>query len=407
VASIVTRTRKDGTRSHHVKYTDGGGQVRWEHVPGDKRAANARKRTIEDELHRNPDWSPPVQTLVGDYFDTWLEQHARPNVRPRVFANYEIAGRLHIKPELGALRLTALRARHAKALVAKLRTQGKSEATIRNVLVPLREMLSHAVVDELISSNPLAGVRLLGNRKHDESGGEVTPPTRDQIALLQEHIGEQARDALAVAIATGLRRGELFALRWQDVDFEKRIIRVRDQNYGGKIDEWTKTRAGRRNVPLFDSARDALEARKSATSYGEPDDLIFGTAAGTPMDPGNWTRREFKTAQRRAGLGEWVEDENGRRWVGAFRFHDLRHYAVSELIKQHANILLLARIAGHSDPNVTLRVYAHLFDEDVSEAAWLYDPLKRVPSTVSSTGGDGTKGDTAVLDATANLLDAA
>lgn len=98
----------------------------------------------------------------------------------------------------------------------------------------------------------------------------------------------------------------------------------------------------------------------------------------TPLDPGNWTRREFRAAQQRAGLGEWKTEKGKRRWIAAFRFHDLRHYAVSELIMQKADILLLARIAGHDDPSITLRVYAHLLNDDVSEAAKVYDRLKRV-----------------------------
>jgi integrase len=97
------------------------------------------------------------------------------------------------------------------------------------------------------------------------------------------------------------------------------------------------------------------------------------------MDPNNWARREFRAALQRAGLGEWRKGQDDKPcWAGAFRFHDLRHYAVSELIKQKADILLLARIAGHEDPSITLRVYAHLLNDDVSEASRLYDPLRRV-----------------------------
>jgi integrase len=124
--------------------------------------------------------------------------------------------------------------------------------------------------------------------------------------------------------------------------------------------------------------RNVLVARKAEARYERPDDLIFGTSVGTPMDPNNWARREFRTAQQRAGLGEWVTENGKRHWAGAFRFHDLRHYAVSELIKQKADILLLARIAGHEDPSITLRVYSHLLNDDVSEASKVYDPLKRV-----------------------------
>jgi integrase len=88
------------------------------------------------------------------------------------------------------------------------------------------------------------------------------------------------------------------------------------------------------------------------------------------MDPGNFTRREWNTALRRAKLQHW-------------RFHDLRHFAVSQLIEEGADILLLARIAGHKDPSVTLRVYSHLMTERVSEAAERYDPLPQPSAGLS------------------------
>jgi integrase len=325
-----------------------------------------------------------------------------------VHRNDADAVRLHIKPELGSLEIAALRARHVKALVVNLRNAGKADATIRNVLVPLREMLSHAVVDELIPANPIAGLKLLGNRKQDSEEREIVPPSRDEIARLIEHVRAEALDALIVAMVTGLRRGELFALRWRDVDWGAGIIRVRASNYAARIEDRLKTKAGRRDVPLFASARKVLKARKLESAYARPDDLIFGTRVGTPLDPGNWTRREFKTAQQKAGLGEWHTDPSGaRRWAGAFRFHDLRHYAVSELIKQKADILLLARIAGHEDPSITLRVYAHLLNDDVSGAAKLYGPLRRVSSTPASTGRDSTARKPAVLTSNVNGVQAA
>jgi integrase len=84
---------------------------------------------------------------------------------------------------------------------------------------------------------------------------------------------------------------------------------------------------------------------------------------GTPLNPRNFERREFKRALRGAGL------------EGAFRFHDLRHYAVSTLIAQRADVKLLQAIAGHASATVTLDTYGHLMLERVTEAASLYDPL--------------------------------
>ena len=99
--------------------------------------------------------------------------------------------------------------------------------------------------------------------------------------------------------------------------------------------------------------------------FARSEDLVFGTVVGTPEHPGNWERREFKRALKLAGL------------EGAFRFHDLRHFAVSTLIEQRADVKLLQAVAGHSSATVTLDVYAHLMADRVTEAAALYDPLER------------------------------
>src|SRR5215203_694684 len=91
--------------------------------------------------------------------------------------------------------------------------------------------------------------------------------------------------------------------------------------------------------------------------------LCFRGKFGEPESPNGWLKREFYPALKRAR-------------VEYFRFHDLRHFAVSQLIAQGANILELARVAGHADPSITLRVYSHLMDDALSEAADRYDPLR-------------------------------
>lgn len=130
-------------------------------------------------------------------------------------------------------------------------------------------------------------------------------------------------------------------------------------------------------MPLFDSARKVLAARKLRTGeYNRPSDFVFSTSVGTPVDPANFVRREFKPALKRAGLGEWQTDaEDRKRWVSRFRWHDLRHYAVSTLIGAGADIKLLQTIAGHASATMTLDTHGHLMNARVSEAAVRFDPL--------------------------------
>jgi integrase len=356
MASIVTRTREDGKRSYHVKYKDGAGQIRWEHVPGDKRAANARKRDIENELHRNERWTPPKPTKVDEHADHWLSviEH---EVTPRVYENYARAFRLVWRPALGKLELAAVTYAHIERIVTKMYADGKARGTVRSHITPLRAMLAHAVKHNLIPSNPAAGIGVDGGRQ-----AKIVPPTRDQIARLLAQVRPEAEGPIVVAAVTGLRRGELFGLRWSDIDFDKNTISVHATNYAGRVTETTKSEAGERFVPLFPSARKELIAQKLRTDYSRPDDFVFGSTVGTPMEPNNFVRREFKSALEHAGLP-------------AFRFHDLRHFAVSALIAQGADIKLLQAIAGHSSAAMTLDVYGHLMTDRITEAARQYDAL--------------------------------
>lgn len=389
MASIVKRNRNDGTPSYFVKYKAGDGGERWQQFDRAK-DAQARKTEVENELRLNSRWAPPGTKKLGEYADEWLAEYAIHNVRRRVYENYETAVRIYIKPELGNLELGAVSSRSVKALIGKMRTAGKADNTIRNMLTPLREMLSHAVEDRLIAANPLAGLRLLGNRGERGRKRKVIPPTQDQIGKLLRHLRPEARDAMVVATATGVRRGELFAMRWDDVDWERRTIRIHATNHGARVEETTKTEAGERTVPLFESARKVLAARKLRTRFDQPQDFVFGTSVGTPTDPNNFVKREFRPAVQRAGLGEWqVLDDGRKRWVSRFTWHSLRHYAVTTLIAAGADIKLLQSIAGHASATMTLDTYGHLMTERVTEAATKYDPLgTAVYSASTGTGGN-------------------
>jgi integrase len=100
---------------------------------------------------------------------------------------------------------------------------------------------------------------------------------------------------------------------------------------------------------------------------------VFASSIGTALDPNNFVKRELKPAIRRANEKRAAAELEP---LADFRWHDFRHYAVSTLVAQKADILTVARIAGHSDPNVTLKIYSHLMEASLAEAAKLYDPLR-------------------------------
>ena len=356
MASVVKRRRKDGSRSYHVKYRAGDGRVRWEQFERAK-DASARKAEVELALARSGgNWSPPASIAFADYVEAWLER-IRPTVKARVHENYRRELE-RAKAEFGGVPLAGITRSHVRTLVALRASEGAAANTIRNMLIPLKALFGHALDESLVPANPASRVALPPARTR-----KIVPPSREQVEKLVHAARPEARDVLLVAASLGPRRGELLALRWGDVDFEARLVRVHATNDAGTVTETTKTEAGERTVPLFESARKALAARKLASRYARDEDFVFSTAVGTALNPRNFERREFKRALKQAGL------------EGAFRFHDLRHYAVSTLIAQRADIKLLQAIAGHASATVTLDTYGHLMVERVTEAASLYDPL--------------------------------
>lgn len=387
MASIVERSTGSGERRlyvvfHAIDRDTGKPRKVWERVAGGKKEANTRKAQIEVALVKSgrhwPAEPKPVPVDAPPTFEAyawaWLESYARPSLRRRVFSSYETNVRLHLIPHFADTPLPAVTRSQVKSLVAQKLADGKARGTIRNILVPLAEMLSHAVEDGLLVANPAANMRIPAQAEVRK----VEPPPREHVEATIAAAGDDCRDALTLAASLGLRRGELFALRWKDIDREANVIRVRASNHAGVIEEQTKTKAGDRLVPLFASARRVLAARElRSRPFNRPQDLVFCTRVGTAIDPGNFVRREFSAALERAGLGNWVQQGRGRRrWEGAFTWHALRHYAVSELIAQRADIKLLQSIAGHASATMTLDRYGHLMAERVSEAADLYDPLR-------------------------------
>jgi integrase len=223
-------------------------------------------------------------------------------------------------------------------------------------VAPLHAILASAVDDELITVNVAAGIDRPGRKPK-----QIRPPTVDEVSALLSAASPGARRPIILAAACGLRRGEVFGLIWDDVDLDQRLVHVRRSNRDGVLGP-TKTDAGERLVPMFGSSRLALLEQRAQSTYTKPDDFVFTDAAGQMELPNTWIRREFYPAREAAGLP-------------GLRFHDLRHFAVSQLIAQGADVLEVARVAGHADPTITHRVYAHLMQSGLSEAAARYDPL--------------------------------
>jgi integrase len=352
VASIVKRKRNDGTPSYYVKYRAGDGRVRWERFASAK-DARARKAAVEVELARTDGtWSPPAHVTFETVAEAWYARKTQA-LRPQTLANYRSALDVWLLPAFGSRPIASLRRSDVEGLRAKMAAACKGANTIKNVSGVLRRVLDDLVADRQLAFNAAALPKR--GKRPGRAPRKIVVPSHEEVDRLLAAARPTARPALEVAASLGLRRAELLTLRWADVDFEAREIRVRE----------SKTDAGERAVPMFGSARRVLLEQKARSRFKRPEDFVFPTAVGTAERPADWARREYLYARRQARLRETM------------RLHDLRHYAVSRLIEQAANVLLVSKVAGHARPSVTLGVYSHLFADGLREAADRFDPLAR------------------------------
>ncbi len=356
----------------------------YSHIKGraGARQCTARRDAALAAIDTALDAEQGTQTLAR-YLDRWLETVARPSLRPRSFERYEGIVRLHIVPGLGSVKLAKLRAQHIADLYASLhkprmvtitharsvRTveRAMSASSIRYLHAVLHSALAQAVEWRIIADNPADRVRLPA-----KTSEAMTPLTPEQARDFLEAIrGHPLETLFTLAIATGMRQGEILGLRWADLDGHRLHIRhtlVRMD--GGWWLGDPKTPHSRRTIELTEPTVKALRAyrarrAKALLALGHrltSEDLIFSDASGTPLHGRHVTQRHLAPLLREAGLP-------------AIRFHDLRHTYATLQLAAGTNPKLVAEVLGHKDVGITLDRYSHSQPTMHREAAERLDAM--------------------------------
>ena len=256
---------------------------------------------------------------------------------------------LHPAHGVGGLRLAQLGTRAVTDFRDRLRAAGVTVPTTRKVLATLHGVLQYAIGRDLIAVNAARGVKVIGRR--DEGSKKIAPPIKDAMRRLLDAADEDFRVVLVVAAASGMRAGELHALRWRHVDLDAGEVTVETRVDAYRQEDVTKTRAGMRTVPLGASVVTALKAWKLRSTFSKPDDLVFPNRRGGYMGHDNMVKRKF------APLFTALPDER-------FNWHALRHFAVSCWIDAGLNPKTVQTFAGHSSLQVTMDRYGHLIKSE-------------------------------------------
>ncbi len=300
---------------------------------------------------------------LGEYLQEWLRTLQLSGKERRRREEYI---QLHIQPALGHVPLARIHPITLEDFFAKRRERGTNQTTDHHIFSILRAALNRAVRLGLIAANPCTHVNPPQRRKF--TPWMWTP--EETVAFLVEAKGSsQYYPVFLTAIGTGLRAGELFALRWRDVDLENGVAFVtqtieRAPGGGFVFHEFPKTKHSRRVVRLPDVVRGELQTlrkkqREQKLRLGpqyHDYDLIFCQPNGLPLHPNNIRGRSMRSVMSRAG-------------VPRIRFHDLRHLHATLLIRAGISPKVVQERLGHSALSFTLAQYTHVLPDMQKQAA--------------------------------------
>jgi integrase len=333
--------------------TTGKRKQQWVSVKGTKKDAEKRLSELLTQLDMGG-FVRPSKTTLGEYLSKWLSDYVKLNLSPRGFERYESIIRVHLIPSLGNMPLTQIRPEHIQEYYTSKLNNGLSARTVRYHHVVLHIALKMAVKWGLLSRNVTDAV----NPPHSRNKEMSTWNEDDIIHFLNAAKDTPYYALFHTALFTGMRRSELLALRWQDIDFIYSQISVNRSLHqlknGSYVFTQPKTAKSQRTIALSPSAILVLKEHQEKNKLDKAmlgisirnDDLVFCHLDGKPLRP-NTVSRAWTIIANRAGLK-------------VIRLHDARHSHASLMLKQGTHPKIVQERLGHSTISVTLDTYSHV-----------------------------------------------
>jgi integrase len=348
-------------------YHDGERKYVYGSVGGKKEEARQKLKAAMKQAEAGTLVASNKQT-VATFLGYWLSVKKLP-LKPGAYATYASYVNVHMVPHLGRIQLQKLTRHHVQRFVNALFDEEDLEpGTIQTAYTILNVAMSDAVEWQMLAANPCKAVSLPRVESRD-----YTVLNREQAQALIAFLDGHALEALVtVALATGMRRGELLCLKWSDVDLERGHMYIQRSltfiNGQGYKEVTPKTKSSKRHITLPRFALETLKRHRTAqvkvrlesATWTDPD-LVFPTKTGKYI-PTSTLQREFRLILERAELPP-------------MRFHDLRHTCATLLLSQGISPKVVQELLGHSSIKITMDRYGHVIPGMQETAMIAYDTL--------------------------------
>ena len=315
---------------------------------------------LSDRLRRvnSADYHPRSCSSLRTFVQEW-EPQVLPTLKYATQEHYKYVVHIHLLPAFGDVQLRLISRESIQIFLADKMKEGLSWRTVKHLRTTLGTILGTAEFWGYIEDNPVRKTRL--PRRGPQPEKTVLSP--EQLYSLLQRLPEPSRSLVWLLVLTGLRIGELLALRWRDVDLKAGLLRVSRTLYEGHFDE-PKTRSSNRTVPLSVKGVEILSSVQPGSV--DLDALVFRTKKGTPLSRRNLTNRQLVPACEELKIPK----------IG---WHSLRHSNATLLDAVGTPLGTVQSLLGHSSPEITRGIYLHSLPAGAKEAVQKVEDLLTGP----------------------------
>lgn len=366
MASIRKRTLPSGKIVWQCDYRDGGGARRSRQFQM-KKDADAFLVKARSEVAQGIHAPDSTSITIAEAAALWLARGVSEGLEQSTLDSYGQHVELHIKPLIGATKLSRMSVPSVQAFADEL-SKTRSRSMVKRVITSLSGIFSEAQRRGLAAQNPVSAVRIR-MPKRDVVRPEM--PSKEELRAILQGAKPKWKPLIWTATFTGLRGSELRGLKWEDVDLKEAVLHVRRRLDKNMKFGPPKSEAGTRDIPLAPSVVTILREWKLACPKGEHD-LVFPNGVGNPEHHQNILNRGFFPLQIAAGItvDTGKVDKDGNAVVKAkYSLHALRHAAAALFIEQGMKPKRVQALMGHSSIQITFDLYGYLFPSEEEDQA--------------------------------------